>query len=128
MMITITHIDHLVLTVKHIPTTIEFYARVLGMSAINFGDKRTALKFGQQKINLHEVGSEFKPGARQPTPGSADLCLITKTELEQAIVYVQSCNVEVIKGPVERTGATGKLLSFYIHDPDLNLIEISNRT
>ena len=127
-MFTISHIDHLVVTVKHIPTTIEFYARVLGMHAIRFGDDRTALKFGQQKINLHEAGNEFEPKARQPTPGSADLCLITKTDLEQAMAYVRSCNVEIIKGPVERTGATGKLLSFYIRDPDLNLIEISNKT
>ena len=128
MMITITHIDHLVLTVKHTPTTIEFYARVLGMFAITFGDNRTALKFGQQKINLHETGNEFEPKASQPTPGSADLCLITDTEIEQAMTYVKNCNVKILEGPVERTGATGKLLSFYIHDPDLNLIEISNQT
>ncbi|MCK4834332.1 MAG: VOC family protein [Gammaproteobacteria bacterium] len=121
-----SHIDHIVLTVKHIPTTIEFYSRVLGMQVINFGDNRTALKFGQQKINLHEAGNEFEPKAKHPTAGSTDLCLITETELEQAMAYVQSCNVEIIEGPVERTGATEKLLSFYIRDPDQNLIEISN--
>ena len=126
-MFTITHIDHLVLTVKDIPITIEFYARVLGMHAIQFGDNRTALKFGDQKINLHETGKEFEPKAHNPAPGSADLCLITETELKQAMAYVQSCNVEIIEGPAERTGATGNLLSFYIHDPDFNLIEISNQ-
>ncbi|MBE9561031.1 MAG: VOC family protein [Proteobacteria bacterium] len=123
---TITHIDHIVLTVKDIPTTIEFYTRVLGIHAINFSGNRTALKFGQQKINLHETDKEFEPKANRPTPGSADLCLITETELEQAMAYVHSCNIEIIEGPVERTGATGKLLSFYIRDPDLNVIEISN--
>ena len=126
-MISISYIDHLVITVKDIPTTIEFYARVLGMQAIQFADNRTALKFGQQKINLHETGKELEPKAYAPTPGSADLCLITETELEQAMTYVRSCNVEIIEGPVERTGARGKLLSFYIRDPDLNLIEISNQ-
>ena len=125
-MISTSHIDHIVLTVKHIPTTIEFYSRVLGMQVINFGDNRTALKFGQQKINLHEADNEFEPKAKHPTAGSTDLCLITETELEQAMAYVQSCNVEIIEGPVERTGATEKLLSFYIRDPDQNLIEISN--
>ncbi len=130
-MLNITHIDHLVLTVKDIPTTIEFYARVLGMQAIQFGDTdknaaRIALKFGDQKINLHEAGKEFLPKAHDATPGSADLCLITETDLKQAIAYVQDCNIEIVEGPVERTGATGKLLSFYIRDPDLNLIEISN--
>ena len=127
-MISISHIDHIVLTVKDIPTTIGFYTRVLRMFAINFGDNRTALKFGQQKINLHEAGNEFEPKAHRPTPGSADLCLITETDLELAMSYIKSCNVEIIEGPVERTGSTGKLLSFYISDPDLNLIEISNQT
>ena len=125
-MIKISYIDHLVLTVKDIPTTIEFYARVLNMYAIHFGDNRTALTFGLQKINLHEAGNEFEPKANNATPGSADLCFITETDLSQAMAYVRSCNVEIIKGPVERTGATGKLLSFYIRDPDFNLIEISN--
>ncbi len=78
----------------------------------------------QQVAN--EIGNEFKPRAQNATPGSADLCLITETELEQAMAYVQACSVEIIEGPVVRTGATGKLLSFYIRDPDLNLIEISN--
>ncbi len=126
-MISISYIDHLVITVKDIPTTIEFYARVLGMQAIQFADNRTALKFAQQKINLHETGKELEPKAYAATPGSTDLCLITETKLEQAMIYVQACNVEIIEGPVERTGACGKLLSFYIRDPDLNLIEISNQ-
>ena len=129
-MFSITHIDHLVLTVKDIPITLEFYSRVLGMYAIQFdgtdGTPRVALTFGSQKINLHEVGNELEPKAQIPTPGSADLCLITETELKQAMAYVRSCKVEIIEGPVKRTGAIGKLLSFYIRDPDQNLIEIVN--
>lgn len=131
-MLNISHIDHLVLTVKDIPTTIDFYARVLGMHAIQFGGSnnqapRTALIFGNQKINLHEVNKEFEPKAYNATSGSADICLITETNLTQAFAYVQSCSIEIIEGPVIRTGATGKLESFYIRDPDLNLIEISNQ-
>ncbi len=126
-MISISHLDHIVLTVKNIPITTEFYARVLGMVAISFGDNRTVLKFGKQKINLHEVGNESKPRADNATPGSSYLCLSTKTELEQAMVYIKTCDIEIIEGPVKRTGAQGDLLSFYIRDPDLNLIEISNQ-
>ncbi len=124
-MFNVSHIDHLVLTVKNIPASIEFYVQVLGMQNIQFGEGRTALKFGQQKINLHEAGNEFEPKAKNATPGSADLCLITQTELTQAMAHVQSCQIEIIEGPVKRNGSTGKLLSFYIRDPDLNLIEIS---
>lgn len=126
-MLSISHIDHLVLTVKDISETIDFYTRVLNMQATQFGDKRTALKFGQQKINLHEAGNEFEPKAKNATPGSADLRLITDTDLTQAIKHVQNCKVEIIEGPVERTGANGRLLSFYIRDPDQNLIEVARR-
>ncbi len=126
-MLTISHIDHIVLTVKDIPVTLEFYARVLGMYAIQYADERVALTFGNQKINLHEVGKEVRPNANKATPGSADLCLMTKVDLDDAMKYVRKCDVEIIEGPVKRTGAQGKLLSFYIRDPDLNLIEISNQ-
>jgi catechol 2,3-dioxygenase-like lactoylglutathione lyase family enzyme len=131
-MISISHIDHLVLTVKDIPTTLEFYARVLGMHAIQFGNlndqaPRIALKFGDQKINLHESGKELEPKAHNAVPGSADLCLITEADIEKAMQYISACKVDIIEGPVKRTGATGELLSFYIRDPDLNLIEISNQ-
>ncbi len=125
-MFNVTHIDHLVLTVKNINVSVDFYVHVLGMHTIQFGEDRSALQFGQQKINLHEVGNEFEPKAQNATPGSADLCLITDTKLAQAIEHVQNRKIEIIEGPVERTGATGKLLSFYIHDPDFNLIAISN--
>jgi len=126
-MLTISHIDHIVLTVKDIPTTLEFYARVLDMYAIQYADDRVALTFGNQKINLHEVGKELSPNADKATPGSADLCLITKVDLDEAMQYVRDCDVEIVEGPVKRSGAQGKLLSFYIRDPDLNLIEISNQ-
>lgn len=132
MMLSISHIDHLVVTVKDISMTVEFYTCVLNMQATQFGGTnnhppRTALKFGNQKINLHQLDHEIEPKAKAATPGSADLCLITETELKQAMAYVRECGVEIISGPVERTGATGKLISFYIRDPDYNLIEISNQ-
>jgi len=98
-------LDHLVLTVRDSRSTADFYRRVLGMEVITFGPGRVALRFGQQKINLHPVGQEFAPHAHAPTPGSADLCLITPTPLEQVIAQCQSLDVEIIEGPVARTGA-----------------------
>lgn len=119
-------LDHLVLTVKDPDATASFYARVLGMNVINFGGRK-ALRFGEQKINLHQHGKEFEPKAQQPTPGAADLCFITSVPLSQVVDHLASCNVAVIEGPVRRTGAAGPILSVYFRDPDLNLIEVSNR-
>ena len=124
-MIRLNHLDHLVLTVASLERTCEFYTRVLGMGITVFGAGRKALSFGVQRINLHEVGHEFEPKARTPTPGSADLCFICVTPLESVIAHLQHCGVSVEEGPVERTGALGTLRSVYIRDPDHNLIELS---
>lgn len=120
-------LDHIVLTVKDIKTTIAFYTKVLGMEVITFSGQRKALSFGSQKINLHEHGKEFEPKAGQAIPGSADLCFITPIPLIEVINHIYSCGVSVIDGPVLRTGATGPILSVYFRDPDMNLIELSNR-
>ena len=122
----ISKLDHLVLTVKDIEKTTSFYVSVLGMKKEVFGNDRVALKYGDQKINLHELGKEFEPKANNPTPGSADLCFITQTPLNDAMAHVKRCGVEIIEGPVERTGANGPIRSFYFRDPDDNLIEVAN--
>jgi catechol 2,3-dioxygenase-like lactoylglutathione lyase family enzyme len=125
-MIAIDHLDHLVLTVADLDRTIAFYRDVLGMRVETFGAGRKALVFGQQKINLHQAGHEFEPKAQRPTPGSADLCLIAATPLAQVIDHLHAHGVAIEEGPVQRTGATGAILSVYMRDPDQNLIEISN--
>ena len=122
----IDRLDHLVLTVQSIASTCDFYSRVLGMKVVTFGNDRKALQFGRQKINLHERGKEFDPKAANPTPGSGDLCFITETPLSQVMGHIRSCGVEIIEGPVRRTGAVGLIESIYLRDPDGNLIEISN--
>ena len=122
----IERIDHLVLTVKDLSATCEFYHKVLGMEVITFGDGRTALRFGDQKINLHIAGAEFEPRAEYPTPGSADLCFVTVVPIEAVIHHWAAAGAEIIEGPVERTGALGPMLSVYCRDPDHNLIEVSN--
>jgi catechol 2,3-dioxygenase-like lactoylglutathione lyase family enzyme len=122
----IDRLDHLVLTVKNIAATCEFYSKVLGMEAINFGDNRKALAFGSQKINLHEAGRELEPKAHRPTPGSADLCFITPVPLKEVVDRLGRCGAKIIEGPVKRTGALGPIESVYLRDPDGNLVEISN--
>lgn len=119
-------IDHLVLTVRNIDHTCDFYTRVLGMKAVTFGNGRKALAFGDQKLNLHQYGKEFEPKADKPTPGSVDICFITNDPLDQVIRHLEEAGVKVLEGPVGRTGAKGPIVSVYIRDPDNNLIEISN--
>jgi catechol 2,3-dioxygenase-like lactoylglutathione lyase family enzyme len=118
-------IDHIVLTVKDIDATCAFYARVLGMSVITFGGGRRALSFGAQKINLHQSGRQFEPKAKKPTPGSADLCFVTSMSVSDVLEYLRACEVQLLVGPVQRTGAVGPIMSVYFRDPDGNLIEVS---
>lgn len=125
-MIRIDRFDHIVLTVASIERSCGFYARVLGMTVETFGAGRTALHFGNQKINLHPAGNALEPKARTPLPGSADLCLIANTPLEEVIAHLKAMEVPVELGPVSRVGATGEIESVYIRDPDGNLVEISN--
>jgi catechol 2,3-dioxygenase-like lactoylglutathione lyase family enzyme len=121
----IDRLDHLVLTVADVGRTVEFYAGVLGMEAVTFGDGRKALAFGRQKINLHQRGAEVEPHAQAPVPGSADLCFIAETPLGEVIETLGRKGIAVELGPVERTGAMGKMRSVYVRDPDRNLVEIS---
>ncbi len=120
----ITGLDHLVLTVASIERTCAFYEQVFGMTREIFAEGRSALVFGNQKINLHEAGNEFDPKARHPAPGSADLCFIV-VDAAAAQSRLEAEGVEVIEGPVPRTGANGPILSIYCRDPDGNLIELA---
>jgi catechol 2,3-dioxygenase-like lactoylglutathione lyase family enzyme len=122
----VDRLDHLVLTVASVEATVEFYTRVLGMEAVTFGPGRTALTFGSSKINLHQAGKEFEPKALRPTPGSADLCLIVDDDIAEVLAELAAAGVPVEEGPVERTGASGPIVSCYLRDPDHNLIELSN--
>ncbi|MEU0600672.1 VOC family protein [Streptomyces sp. NPDC006393] len=126
--IVISDLDHLVLTVADVERTIAFYQEVLGMRAVTFGNGRRALSFGNSKINLHEAGRELLPHAARPTPGSADLCLVTEAPQEQVLAHLAACGAPVEEGPVPRTGALGPVLSTYLRDPDGNLVEISTYT
>ena len=121
--------DHLVLTVNNIPQTVRFYTQVLGMRGEQFdaadGTRRWALKFGQSKINLHQSGREFDPKAARPTPGSADMCLLTDASMDDWLTHLAIHQIDIEEGPVRRSGATGPILSVYLRDPDQNLIEVS---
>ena len=121
----IERIDHLVLTVKNIKASCAFYTKVLGMKDIDFQGGRKAVVFGNQKINFHESGKEFEPKALSPTPGSADLWFVAREPLTKIMSHLDRCGVNIIEGPVERTGAMGPMTSIYIRDPDQNLIEIA---
>ncbi|HWT19390.1 MAG TPA: VOC family protein [Variovorax sp.] len=121
----IDHLDHLVLTTAHEEACIRFYVEVMGMALETFGANRKAFRFGSQKINLHVKGHEFEPKAQVPTPGSLDLCFIASVPLDDVIARLKDKGVPILEGPVMRTGATSRIRSVYVRDPDLNLIEIS---
>ena len=124
----IDRIDHIVLTTRDLEGCIRFYTDILGMELEKFSERRLALKFGNQKINLHEWGKEFSPRAHVAVPGSLDLCFIAAVPLDEVIQKLRKTGVPVIEGPVAKTGAVSKLRSVYVRDPDLNLVEISEPT
>ncbi|MDA8553221.1 VOC family protein [Alphaproteobacteria bacterium] len=124
-------IDHIVLSANDLGKTIWFYCDVLGMELQRFtppagGDERLALGFGSNKINLHDVRKPFEPHTRNPTIGSLDICFLSDKPVDQWREHVLSFDIPIELGPVQRTGATGPLLSIYLRDPDGNLVEISN--
>ncbi|EGT0676005.1 TPA: VOC family protein [Citrobacter braakii] len=121
----IDHLDHLVLTSNNEEACVRFYVELLGMRLETFAQGRKAFVFGNQKINLHIRGKEFEPKAHAPTPGALDLCFITTRALEEVIATFQTHGVDIVEGPVARTGAMGPIRSVYVRDPDLNLIEIA---
>ncbi len=123
----IDHLDHFVLTTARTGECIDFYTRVLGMMLERFGEGRMALKFGGQKINLHERGKEFEPKAMAALPGTLDICFIAAVPLKDVIARLAACNVPIIEGPVMKTGALGPIRSVYVRDPDGNLIEVSEQ-
>ncbi len=122
----IESIDHVVLTVKDIEKTCEFYSKVMGMEVVAFGEGRKALRFGTQKINLQKVGRESNLIADKPTSGSGDVCFVTSTSIDDVVAHLNACGVKLIGGPVERSGARGLMMSVYFRDPDMNLIEVSH--
>jgi len=122
----VDRLDHLVLTVADVDVTVDFYQRVLGMEPVSFKGGRRALAFGNSKINLHQAGHEFEPKAEHPGPGTADLCFIVDEPIDRIQAELIAHGVDIEEGPVERTGATGPILSVYLRDPDQNLIELSN--
>ena len=126
MRFTIDRLDHLVLTCRDLEITASWYQRVLGMEREEFGPRRrTALKFGGQKINLHQAGEEVAPHARLPTPGGADLCFVTAVGVEDVLEHLESCGVAAEQGPLPREGALGPMTAVYCRDPDGNLVEIA---
>ena len=123
----LSHLDHLVITTRDKDRCVEFYSHVLGMNVETFGNGRIALRFGAQKLNVHEFGHEFLPKASHPTPGSLDLCFLLAVPLEEAIGKLTRMGIAIEEGPVQRTGAQWPIRSVYVRDPDMNLIELSER-
>lgn len=122
----ISNIDHLVLTVRDMLKTIEFYERVLGMRHVIFEEKFNALHFGSQKINLHPFRDEYQPHADIPAPGTGDMCLVCEGKIEDVVRELGAHGVSIELGPVAQTGAAGLMTSVYFRDPDKNLIEVAS--
>jgi catechol 2,3-dioxygenase-like lactoylglutathione lyase family enzyme len=125
-MIPVGALDHIVLCVRDVAATRRFYADLLGMEPREERPGKWSLHFGDQKISLHEAGTSSAI-ARDTVPGSGNFCLITDEPMDRILAGLRTANVEIVDGPGRRAGATGPILSVYFHDPDGNLVEVSNR-
>lgn len=121
----ITGIDHFVLTVASLETTLDFYERVLGMRRSLVAGRPASLLFGNQKINVHQRDKTFEPKAAAPTSGSGDFCLVTDWSIESVLAQLTAAGIQPELGPVARNGAHGPMTSIYFRDPDGNLVEVS---
>ena len=119
-----TGLDHLVVYARDVDATCEFY-ETLGLERRTFADGRVALHCGDQKLNVHPAGDEYDPHAADPAPGSADFCLLVATPLEDVVAELEDAGIDVIEGPVAKTGARGAMTSAYVRDPDGNLVELA---
>jgi len=123
--VTPTDIDHVVLYAESVDETAAFYERC-GMTRETFAGGRVAVTFGDAKINLHPAGDEYVPHARTPTSGAADVCLVVDETASETVDHLEREGIEVVEGPVEKTGARGPMTSVYVRDPDGNLVEFAS--
>lgn len=123
--LSLSAIDHFVLTVKDIERSVRFYSEYLGCAVIRFGENRFAVQIGSSKINFHQSDQVIEPHAAVPTSGSADFCLLTPLKPSEIKSYLQAQHINVELGHVNRTGAAGAITSFYLRDHDGNLVEIA---
>jgi catechol 2,3-dioxygenase-like lactoylglutathione lyase family enzyme len=125
----VERLDHIVLTVSDIEGAANFYERALGLGREVFrgsdGKPRHALRFGNQKINLHDRATDTPNKALSPTVGSADLCFVAAIPLERLIEHLRAEKIPIVAGPVQRHGALGPMRSVYFRDPDGNLVEVA---
>jgi catechol 2,3-dioxygenase-like lactoylglutathione lyase family enzyme len=119
-----TGLDHLVVYASDVDATCAFY-ETLGLERHTFADGRVGLQCGDQKLNLHPAGDEYDPHAAEPTAGSADFCLLVETAIDDVVSHLDDNDIEIIEGPVPKTGARGPMTSVYVRDPDGNLVELA---
>jgi catechol 2,3-dioxygenase-like lactoylglutathione lyase family enzyme len=122
----IDRLDHVAITVSEIDAACAFYARAFGMEPVTLPGDHRALRFGRQTLHLRAAAGDEEPRAHHARPGAADLCFVTEVPLDELAPHLAACGVGIVEGPVERPGAEGMLVSIYLHDPDGNLIELSN--
>lgn len=122
----IDHVDHVVLNCHDVDATADWYVRVLGMERETFGPGRTALRFGNQKLNLRPTGAENWVTAEVDAPGTVDICFIALSTPAEVGAHLRECGVQITEGPVPKTGALGPMTSHYCRDPDGNLVEVAS--
>jgi len=126
---TIRSLDHVAIPIQNVEAMLSFY-RALGFGVKDNG-RRYSVHFGDQKINFHgpEVWQGGRFTLRGPTavPGCGDFCFVWEGTAQSLQALLARAGAKIIEGPVERmggrSGGEAKGTSFYLRDPDSNLLE-----
>lgn len=124
----VKRLDHIVLTVSDIAKATRFYHETFDMPIISeqTTSEVTTLRCGHQLIRLQKADRSTNLKAKNPTVGSADLCIVVGDKISDVENHLKSYFVNIVAGPVKKLGSEGEMTSLYVTDDDQNLIEIAS--
>ena len=129
-LVKITEMDHIVLRVKDVETTLRFYTETLGLKPERVEQWRAGeIRFPSARLNDDTIidffASEERPANKDDIRNQDHFCMvIEQTDMEDLKSKFEAMGVEIQAGPGKRWGSHGDGISLYVYDPDENVVEL----